>query len=66
MNWRRNLVSDYERFLDWVGDGLDARRALGVERHGLEFRGDPLDHAIEEALDLVFYLWKEKERRDAE
>ena len=53
---------------------LDARELLESfeewkrERHhrvSIDFKGSPLDHAIEEALDLLVYLWVMKRRRDA-
>jgi len=30
------------------------------------FKGEPLTQAIEEALDLVFYLWVEQRRQEEE
>lgn len=50
-------------FVEWAIRAIDKRVAVGVERYGDEFQGDPLDHAIEEALDLLFYLWVAKRRQ---
>jgi hypothetical protein len=58
---------DRVEFLSWSIEQLNARWKLGDERYNSSetgFRGDPLDHAIEEALDLVVYLWVEKRKRE--
>jgi hypothetical protein len=43
---------------------LDARQEVG-RAYGPEFVGDPLDQAIEEAADLLFYLVAMKAQRES-
>jgi hypothetical protein len=53
-------------FLQWVEDGLNREWEKGQEKyqsHILGFQGTPLDHAIEEALNILCYLWIEKRRQ---
>ncbi len=61
-NWRNLDTETRNTFLEWVYDSNKERNALGRERYGDTFQGDPLEHAIEEALDLLFYLWAAKRR----
>jgi hypothetical protein len=63
MNWRSNRAPDYERFRKWVDQRLSERRCEGEAHYGDTLQGSPLDQAIEGAVDLVFYLWKEQERQ---
>lgn len=43
---------------------LEARRQVGLKKYGPDFKGDPLQQAYEEALDLAFYLKVQLLRRD--
>jgi trimethylamine:corrinoid methyltransferase-like protein len=64
--WRQMEQKDAIEFGQWVEDGLNARWQIGMERyesHIKGFQGNPLDHAIEEALDQLLYLWIEKRRQ---
>lgn len=55
--WRK--LGDTERieFLSWVQNRTASRNQEGRIAYGDVFVGDPVEHAIEEALDLLFYLW---------
>ena len=67
--WRSMEPGDRQEFLVWAESSLFKRWVLGDERYEsctLGFQGDPLDHAIEEALDLVLYLWIAKRRQGVE
>lgn len=61
--WRMLNPADRNQFLDWVCHEMRERQKLGHKVYGDTFQGKPLDHAIAEALDLVFYLWEEKRRQ---
>lgn len=66
-SWRDMKRADYNSFMEWMESGLVDRWSLGSKRYQSDvkgFQGDPLDHAIEEALDLVLYLWVAKRKRD--
>ena len=39
------------------------RLDTGAKKYGDTFVGDPLDHAWEETLDLLFYLWVTRMQR---
>lgn len=45
------LLDVYELFRQRSGPG-----SVGHQQYGEEFEGDPLEQALEEAVDLVFYL----------
>ena len=64
------LESAEERaFRSWTDEGVAGRWELGRERYhreSIDFKGLPVAHAIEEALDLLVYLWVAKLRRDAD
>ena len=64
--WRTLGDLDREDFLVWVDSRSKQRQGLGRKVYGDTFQGDPLDHAIEEALDLLFYLWVERRRQAIE
>lgn len=60
------LPADKNIFLQWVRKSLVERWKLGSDRyqsHIKGFQGDPLDHGIEEVLDLLVYLFYEKRKR---
>ena len=62
--WRTLDDGSRHQFLQWLQDKTGARQALGRETYGDTFQGDPLAHAIEKTLDLVFCLWVAKRKRD--
>jgi len=62
--WWELTPEDRQEFLDWVEDRHTQRNAMGAAKYGRNFEGDPLDQAIEEALDLLFYLWMAKRRHN--
>ena len=61
----RELQHEREDFFAWASRMLRFKVMAGAKIHGDVFEGDPLDHAIEEALDLMFYLWMEKQKQAA-
>lgn len=63
--WRSMKAEDREEFLGWAEQALSARWQLGADLYHSDvrgFQGDPIDHAIEEALDLVLYLFMTKRK----
>lgn len=64
--WRDLGDSDRQDFLTWMVSRAKQRNLQGRKVYGDTFQGDPLDHAIEEALDLLFYLWVERRRQAIE
>ena len=65
--WRELAEVDRHQFQEWLRMEIMARRDKGRRKYhqGEElpmFKGEPLDQAIEEALDLVFYLWVMKRK----
>ena len=55
-------------FREWTDKSIAGRWELGRERYhkvSIDFKGMPNPHAIEEALDLLVYLWVSKRRRDS-
>lgn len=64
--WRQMQQQDAEEFFAWVTAGINQRWLKGMETyesHLSGFKGNPIDHAIEEVLDLVLYLWIEKRKQ---
>ena len=64
--WRSMRGKDKDEFKEWLDVSINQRLAIGEAKyHSSEhgFHGEPLDHAIEEALDLIFYLYMEKRRQ---
>lgn len=64
-DWRRLDDDALDDYYAWVAGALRERAALGRRRYGQTFQGDPLDHAVEETLDLLFYLYQMRRQRDA-
>lgn len=65
-SWRSMGTEDRLDFLQWVEDGLNHEWEKGRHKYhsdALGFQGNPLDHAIEEALNLLCYLWMEKRKQ---
>jgi len=59
--WRTLDASDRWAFQEWCRLEMSGRHAKGVAKYHSQdtipaFKGEPLQHAIEEALDLLFYL----------
>ena len=63
MTWRHLERHDRNDFLIEVGKSLAARQQVGERTYGNEFQGEPLDHAWEELLDALFYVWIAKRRQ---
>jgi len=59
-NRQQILLDIYDMFRERTGPG-----SIGHSQYGDEFQGDPLEQALEEAVDLVFYLimLRRKQRR---
>jgi len=66
--WRSMDATDRFQFQEWFRREMSDRHHRGIAKyHEGEarptFKGEPLTQAIEEALDLVFYLWVEQRRQ---
>ena len=64
--WRKMGTNDNNILLNLIKSELEDRLELGRLHYQSDikgFQGDPLDRAIEEALDLIIYLFKEKQRQ---
>jgi len=64
-HWRSMRGNDKANFLSWAGAALTRRWEIGDKRYNSSldgFQGNPTDHAIEEALDLLLYLWIQKRK----
>ena len=64
-NWRDLNKDTRGAFLAWLGDAMFSRQEYGSKLYGDRFIGDPLQQAIEEQLDSLFYLWVAKRRHEA-
>lgn len=69
-NWRTKFNHDSsfrgrvdERVARVLADALEAQKRRGLVKYGADFVGDPLEHALEEALGLAAYLATEIEVR---
>lgn len=61
-DWRDQTLNDYA----WkTYSKVRVRAAEGRRKHGERFVGDPLDHAEEEALDLLYYINFAKRQRES-
>ena len=56
---------DLDEYVSWLTKTAQSRGEFGKIKYGAELVGDPLEHAIEEVLDLLFHLWTEKRKRGA-
>ena len=66
MDWREgfNTDSDFRQRVEaHIQNTLALSKAKGLSKYGMDFVGDPLQHALEEALDLARYLATEIELR---
>ena len=61
--WRAIDVAARLEFVDDVHQGLTERQLVGHNTFGDTFQGDPLQHAWEELLDGLFYIWVAKKER---
>ena len=61
--WRNFALGDY---WSWLSNNAWDRGWEGRRKHGETFQGNPIDHAIEEGLDLVYYLYAAKRQQDGE
>ena len=65
-DWRSDTDREKEAFINWAGAKMADAMKRGSESYPEPvFQGDPLDHAIEEAVDLLFYLYYIKRREDS-
>ncbi len=67
--WRSLTRKDKIKYENWLDENISKRWKLGEERYNSHidgFQGNPLDRAIEEAFDLLFYLWEEKRKQEEE
>lgn len=65
--WRRQQLEDKQEYQTWVNYNIQKRWAVGIKRYQSDikgFIGDPIDQAIEECFDALFYLWMAKRQRD--
>ncbi len=63
--WRSLDIPDRLEFHAWVGQKMVEALRRGADSYPEPvFQGDPLDHAIEEAVDLLFYLFYIKRQRE--
>ena len=66
-SWRDMGSAQQRAMTTWALYGLRDRMELGNQRYNskeLGFQGDPLDHAIEEWLDMGVYLFYAKRQRN--
>ena len=64
--WRDMSKESKDNLVVWTINTLKDRLLVGEEKYNSEtkgFRGDPLDHAIEEAFDIMVYLYFAKLRQ---
>ena len=67
MSWRDISMEDRKQFLEEVDIDLGLRQQYGIKTYGNTFIGDPLEHAWQEMLDGLFYIWiAKRERGDKE
>lgn len=67
-DWKLIMQTDRDMYLEWVDSEIRKRLAVGEERYrGSErgFQGDPLQHAREELLDGLFYVYYAIRERNA-
>ena len=62
-NWRTSNEKTDELYYDFVLGMTRQRKEVGYQKYGKEFVGEPVRHALEEGLDLVFYIATEIRRR---
>jgi len=62
-NWRKLPSPVRSEFIQWVDERTADRQRYGHQTHGDLFKGDPLDHLVEELFDALFYAWQEKRRQ---
>ena len=64
--WRDMSKESKDNLVTWTINTLKDRLLVGEQKYNSEaegFRGDPLDHAIEEAFDIMVYLYFTKLRQ---
>lgn len=60
--WRQMGQYEQSHLLSWVGEGVNKQLKKGQDRyrsHVTGFKGDPWEYAVEEAFDLLVYLYME-------
>ena len=63
-DWRQLDDAALAQYFAWLSEAARERAMHGRREYGTEFQGDPLAQATEEALDILFYLWQERRRRE--
>ena len=68
-DWRNQDMDKLGDYASQHGHEIYMRMQVGIERYGAGqpgslFKGDPLEHAVEEVYDLPFYLHYAKLQRD--
>ena len=62
-HWRTLTGEDRTALSKQIGDMILDRLDYGVVEYGPDLQGDPLKHAIEEALDIIIYItWAQRQR----
>lgn len=64
MKWRSVDRLWRMKFFHELKARVTERLLFGAEEYGDTFQGDPLEHATEEALDLMFYLQVLRSQRE--
>ena len=65
--WRQQTVAEGDEFITWTKEQLADRWDKGTVKYQSDrfgFQGDPIDYAIKETLDTLFYLWYARRQRD--
>mgnify|MGYP001559256004 CR=1 FL=1 len=62
--WRTVSAEDRDSFLNNVKSSLAHRQREGEVKYGNQFIGDPIQHAWEELLDALFYIWVVQRRHE--
>lgn len=62
MSWRDRSGKERTEFFDWAAKQLRLGIKRGKKDYPDIFQGEPLDQAVEEAVDLLFYLFYMKRK----
>ena len=63
--WRSVGPNFRSQHYNWVDYNVRKRTNEGSAEHGDSFSGDPIEHAVEEAVDMLFYLNVARKRNSA-
>lgn len=65
MSWRDRTGKERSEFFDWAADRIRSGIRRGKKSYPDDtFEGDPLDQAIEEVTDTLFYLYYIKRKQE--